>query len=559
MSTRSHPKSSVQSYETRRDAEILRTAALIAAAVSLIYAFAGVLGGDSTLILRAAAPALVAGYSFWQIRRSSPRAGSLLLFSAVVVTIQVKIIDQPDIEMAALIGLLMIGAAASVVIRRHRLPFLAGYSILLVVSQAWWFRETLSFANVLFRSVVPAVAFLFISWLLIWTRQSQEAEESRYELLFARAPVSIWEEDYGAVGDWLAELRRRGVTDLRKYLTDHPEDVEAAATKIIVKDVNESTLDLLEVEDKSQLLGPLPADSVTDHARQSFIEQFVAIWEDRDHLDTALRGTTIQGNDIDGVLRWVVPRDKGQLDLGNVVIAMVDISDLRRAERRLQELVKSKDQFIASVSHELRTPLTAVVGLTDELRNHHTSFSSSEKQEFMDLIADQAADVANIVEDLLVAARADIGTVAVAPKQIDIAGAVRSAAEMFENGSHPEIELSPNGELRAMADEVRVRQILRNLLSNAQRYGGEKVTVRAGRDGNQIWIEVSDDGPGVGEEERERIFEPYATAHRVAGITAAVGLGLTVSRQLARLMSGDITYRYENGESTFRLSLPAPT
>ena len=234
----------------------------------------------------------------------------------------------------------------------------------------------------------------------------------------------------------------------------------------------------------------------------------------------------------------------------------MDITQLRRAERRLQEHVKSKDQFIASVSHELRTPLTAVVGLTDELRNHHASFSPSEQQEFMDLIAEQAADVANIVEDLLVAARADIGTITLAPKEIDIAGTVKSVVEIFDNETGPAMELLGSGHLRATADEARVRQILRNLLSNARRYGGKKVTVRTGQEGTQVWIEVGDDGPGIEEAERERIFEPYTTAHPVSGVTAAVGLGLTVSRQLARLMSGDLTYRHENGESAFRLSLP---
>ena len=411
----------------------------------------------------------------------------------------------------------------------------------------------------LFRSIVPVVSFWFITWLLLWTSRNQETGEARYELLFARAPVSIWEEDYRAVGIWLDGLRQRGVDDIRGYLAAHPEEVLSAATSIVVRDVNQSTVELLEVQDKSQLLGPLPPDSVSGQAQLSFIEQFVAIWEDRDHLDTPLRGTTMQGNEIDGLLRWVVPRERGRLNLENVVIALVDITDLRRAERRLQELVKSKDQFIASVSHELRTPLTAVVGLTDELRNHHSTFSQPERQEFMDLIAEQAADVANIVEDLLVAARADIGAVTLAPKEIDIAATVRALAETTGDAAGPGLELPSNGHLHALADESRVRQILRNLLSNARRYGGPNITVRAGRDASKVWIEVGDDGPGISETDRDRIFEPYTTAHPVSGVTAAVGLGLTVSRQLARLMSGDLTYRCEEGESTFRLSLPVST
>lgn len=556
MSTTIHVHGDKPSHAVRRDVEIIRTVALIAAAVSATYALAWVFTGDGTLLLQATGPAVVAVFAMWQLNQDRPQAVAVLLVSAIFVVLQVEIVDKPGMDVASLIGLLMIGAAASILIRRYRSPFLAAYSLLLVVSQIAWFGESGSVGDILFRTIVPVVSFWFITWLLLWTRRSQETEETRYELLFARAPVSIWEEDYRAVGNWLDGLRRIGIGDLRAYLADHPEAIVHAATSIVVKGVNESTLGLMEAEDKAQLLGRLPPESVTDHARLSFIEQFVAIWEDRDHLDTTLRGTTMQGNEIDGVLRWVVPRDGGRLDLENAVIAMVDITDLRRAERRLQELVKSKDQFIASVSHELRTPLTAVVGLTDELRNHHSTFSPAEQQEFMNLIAEQAGDVANIVEDLLVAARADIGTMNLAMKEIDIASAVRSLTETADDRTDPALELPSNGDLRALADEARVRQILRNLLSNARRYGGDTIIVRAGQEGPRVWIEVGDDGPGIIEADRERIFEPYTTAHPVSGVTAAVGLGLTVSRQLARLMSGDLTYRCENGESTFRLTLP---
>ena len=543
----------------QRDSAIIRTVALIAATVSAIYVFGGILSGDATLFFQATGPAVIAIFAIWELNQERSHAVAVLLVSAIFVVLQVEIVDKPGMDVASLIGLLMIGAAASILIRRYRFPFLAAYSALLVGSQIAWFPGSGSTTDMLFRSIVPVVSFWFITWLLLWTSRNQETGEARYELLFTRAPVSIWEEDYRAVGTWLDGLRQRGVDDIRGYLAAHPEEVLSAATSIVVRDVNQSTVELLEVQDKSQLLGPLPPDSVSGQSQLSFIEQFVAIWEDRDHLDTPLRGTTMQGNEIDGLLRWVVPRERGRLNLENVVIALVDITDLRRAERRLQELVKSKDQFIASVSHELRTPLTAVVGLTDELRNHHSTFSQPERQEFMDLIAEQAADVANIVEDLLVAARADIGAVTLAPKEIDIAATVRSLAETTGDATGPGLELPSNGQLHALADESRVRQILRNLLSNARRYGGPNITVRAGRDESKVWIEVGDDGPGISETDRDRIFEPYTTAHPVSGVTAAVGLGLTVSRQLARLMSGDLTYRCEEGESTFRLSLPVST
>ena len=104
---------------------------------------------------------------------------------------------------------------------------------------------------------------------------------------------------------------------------------------------------------------------------------------------------------------------------------------------------------------------------------------------------------------------------------------------------------------------MRVRQIFRNLLANADRYGGPHITVRVDRFGDVYALSVIDDGAGIPEADRERVFDPYSRAHREVGRTESVGLGLTVSRQLARLMSGDLSYDYRSGHSIFTVTLPA--
>jgi signal transduction histidine kinase len=109
---------------------------------------------------------------------------------------------------------------------------------------------------------------------------------------------------------------------------------------------------------------------------------------------------------------------------------------------------------------------------------------------------------------------------------------------------------------RAAADPARVRQILRNLIANAVRYGGDNIEVRIGSDGAGSWVEVSDDGPYLPEEEWESIFEPYYRYHDEPTQPGAVGLGLTVSRDLAQLMNGSLTYRHHQGRSIFTLRLP---
>ncbi len=185
MSTNTNVHGDEPGMTAQRDSAIIRTVALIAATIGVIYTMTGIVGGDATLILQATGPAVVAVFAAWQLQQPTPRVIAVLLIAAIIVVLQVRIVDKPGMSVASLIGLPMIGAAVSTLIRRHRFPFLAVYSALLVGSQIAWFPESGSTTFLLFRILVPVVSFWFITWLLIWTRQNQETEEARHELLFA--------------------------------------------------------------------------------------------------------------------------------------------------------------------------------------------------------------------------------------------------------------------------------------------------------------------------------------------------------------------------------------
>lgn len=223
------------------------------------------------------------------------------------------------------------------------------------------------------------------------------------------------------------------------------------------------------------------------------------------------------------------------------------------AAEDLNRLVRSKDEFIASVSHEIRTPLTSVLGLAVELRDRRAEFGPEETQELMSIIADQSTEVADIVNDLLVAARADINTLAIHPQAIDL---VQLARDVIAAGPPlGDVELT-GIEIPAWADPQRTRQILRNLTTNAARYGGPNVRVTVGLVRNKVTLEVADDGPGVADGQEEIIFEPFQRAHQAPTQPASVGLGLAVARQLARVMGGDLVYQRSGGWTRFVLSLP---
>lgn len=261
----------------------------------------------------------------------------------------------------------------------------------------------------------------------------------------------------------------------------------------------------------------------------------------------------------DGSIVWVLvslaPISEGPGKPRHFISHVVDITERRRAQEALEDLIRSKDELIASVSHELRTPLTVVHGLAQELDTDWMAFSVPEQKEFIGLIAQQSAEVAHIVEDLLVAARADIGMLPIHAKTVDLQ---EEAEQAMGAVSDLDASIRRTGDIRpvAYADPARVRQVVRNLLVNAQRYGGSTVAVECGVTSECTWVQVIDDGDGISPNEVTKVFEPYQRAHSAEGQPLSVGLGLTVSRKLAELMGGRLVYEYVDQRSVFRLELP---
>jgi len=225
------------------------------------------------------------------------------------------------------------------------------------------------------------------------------------------------------------------------------------------------------------------------------------------------------------------------------------------ARDALMDAIRSKDMFLASVSHELRTPLTTVVGSSELLRDESLELSVDERAELLDMVVAEGTDLANIVADLLAAAKADSGTLTVSNVRVSLRAQAAQVLEGFPK--HERVPFTAVGEaVAAIGDPDRVRQVIRNLLTNAERYGGEAVRIELDHRGEAAILRVCDNGAGIPEEDRERVFEAYESAHGVPGRSGSVGLGLAISRRLARLMDGDLTYRYEGGESIFEFSLP---
>jgi len=376
--------------------------------------------------------------------------------------------------------------------------------------------------------------------------------EDRYRHLFQSAPIAIQRQDFSAAKQRLDEYRAAGITDLRPMLDD--QDVLAELVgHIHVTDANPAALGLYRQLGSNSDDHDL-RDLMSDEARDSFIANLMAIWDGAEHVSMLVSPITSDGRQLHLDLKWQpVQMDRG-LDYSQVMLTINDVTGLTEAQRRLEDLLASKDRFLASVAHELRTPLTAVVGFSQELRDN-TELTESERREFVSLVAQNGVEMSHLIEDILVIARSEIGEVRVVPKSIDLAAEVTAVLRLLPN--HGLRANESEAAVIAHADASRVRQIVRNLVTNALRYGGREVSIDVGYDGAGVYVDISDNGPPLPPGDTNRIFEPYQKLGGPASVPGSIGLGLTVSRALARAQGGDVTARRVGNHNVFRLFLPA--
>ena len=224
---------------------------------------------------------------------------------------------------------------------------------------------------------------------------------------------------------------------------------------------------------------------------------------------------------------------------------------------RLAEAEELTRNFLMSVSHELRTPLTAIQGHVAALREG--VFDDPETREFsLEVVATEAERLGRLVGDVLDLAKLDANRFTVLREEVDMEQLVdRAYAAFGEEARRRAIDYRKEIDARPVivTDGDRVLQIISNLLANAFKWTAEGGTIELALSAanGSVAVDVSDDGPGISREERERIFRPFWS--RDGGGT---GLGLAIARELANALGGRIEVQSEPGEgSRFRLVLPA--
>jgi len=251
------------------------------------------------------------------------------------------------------------------------------------------------------------------------------------------------------------------------------------------------------------------------------------------------------------------------------VIAIENVrlfDEIQEKNRQLAEASEHKSQFVSSMSHELRTPLNAIIGLTDMLVTNAARFGTEKAQDPLQRVNRAGTHLLGLINQVLDLSKIEAGKLELNPQTVqltplinEVIGTAGQLAEQNKNRLIVDTQEDPGA---LTVDPMRLRQILLNLLSNACKFTKEgEVRLRARRVANgRDWIElaVADTGIGMTPEQQAKLFEEFSqadatTAQRFGG----TGLGLALSRKLARMMGGDVTVASEPGRgSVFTVRLP---
>jgi signal transduction histidine kinase len=283
-------------------------------------------------------------------------------------------------------------------------------------------------------------------------------------------------------------------------------------------------------------------------------EPYTELQMQNQELLRALAELRDRQTDIDRLNRELEETNRGVLAL------YTEVDERAVYLTRINEL---KTKFLSELSHELRTPLNAIRNVSRFLVDGYEGELTEGQHKGLRMIDNSASSLAAFVDDWLDLAKIDAGRIEVRSSEFtidDLFGTLRAVFRPLVTSTAVELRFDIVGDLPLIvADEGKVSQVLRNFISNALKFTDDgEVSVSARREGDDVVFEVADTGIGIAPEDRERIFEEFTQVENpVQRRVKGTGLGLPLSRKLARLMGGDIAMRGRaGGGSIFELRLP---
>jgi signal transduction histidine kinase len=237
--------------------------------------------------------------------------------------------------------------------------------------------------------------------------------------------------------------------------------------------------------------------------------------------------------------------------------------ELRRLYTELEAASRHKSDFLANMSHELRTPLNAIIGFSQVLRDEMFGEVNEKQAEYLDDIVSSGNHLLALINDILDLSKVEAGQVELQIAPFSLRDALERGVVMVRewatrDGVSVAFVADPDADV-VEGDERRIRQVIFNLISNAVKFtpAGGAIEVDSSRVNGEVRVAVSDMGPGIAPQDRERIFDEFQQAEAGLDQREGTGLGLAVSRRLVELHGGRIWVESEPGNgSTFVFTLP---
>ncbi len=364
-----------------------------------------------------------------------------------------------------------------------------------------------------------------------------------------RVPEAVVQDATATLRSALNEYESRASTLVTRL--DTPESGIVAASSAVF------------IEEMRRVTDALSGDGVTDASRVTMPDPNV--YQDLEDDLVTVRDTRVTevlvaaenvGQAADAVRFLVV-----------VVIPIGAMLLLRSVYRRRRErdaleaeivhqrqLSTQKDEFLTNLSHELKTPLTGIYGFALTLDENGLD-DPDLARELTGHIITEAGELSRMIDDLITAGQIETGNIGITIDDVDVDPVIEAVVEPYLRTGHT-IDVVP-GECTAEADQRRLQQIVRTLVSNAVCHGGPNIEIFSEYGAGMLSLFVMDDGEGIDEGIRERLFERYVHDGAEPLLAGSVGLGLAIARSLAVGMDGSLSYTRTNGLTYFVLKLPA--
>ena len=401
----------------------------------------------------------------------------------------------------------------------------------------------------------------------ITERQHAEATaragEEMYRSLFQNSPISLWEEDFSGVKQFVDALRRTGIADLRSHFAADRDCLRRCAALVRVKQVNKAAVTLAQAHDVDELfdsLGRLFSEETLDF----FAEEVLALASGRSTFEGETIGLALNGSRLELAIKLtVLPGHENSWS--KVLVSVVDQTEHKQVERALhlakeqaETASRAKSDFLANMSHELRTPLNAIIGFAELMKSGIVGTLDHERyRSYAADIHTSGLHLLEIINDVLDLAKIEARESRLYEESLRLESIVSAVMQMMaEQAERAGLSLVREPMLglpMIRADERALRQMLLNLMSNAVKFTPSGGTIRVGAaiEADSIRLWVSDTGIGIAAADIPKLMQPftqldnsYRRKHR------GTGLGLVLVRQLAELHGGTVTIDSVPGQGT---------